>query len=254
MVAAKKKSVQPKTSPKPAKKGKTKPKKLLTPGRKPKSATPSSPTTRNSTAAVAQPEYLTAWQSTIEKRISILEESISNLRRDAPSSVSNQNRIMVSSSVLPKSTMKQQEARADSMSTADPFDIAAPPRPSTLPPPITISQKKPKNGSIMTRQGRPVTVGNESKFPPCASKYHTRYSSNEQHGTKECKYCRTCHVLEVLFNQGQEDCKWGGHKLCPSTVSKVLKDAPASVLETALQRSELFRLGTKLQVMRLGGI
>lgn len=155
MAAKKKKSVssKKKASPKPsAKKGVVKPKKSSsTPGRKSiPSATPpllhSSPTQGRPSsrqvpaAAVTQEEanhsIMTEWQSSIEKRLSILEESLSNLSRPS-------GRLSSGS----KTTTKQPKARrADSVSTADPFDIAAPPRPSTLPPPIIASSNKSKKG------------------------------------------------------------------------------------------------------------
>jgi len=154
MAAKKKKSVssKKKASPKPsAKKGVAKPKKpSSTPGRKSvSSATPpllhSSPTqgrpsSRQVPAAAVTQEAnhsMTEWQSSIEKRLSILEESLSNLSRQS-------GRLSSGSS---KTTTKQPKARrADSVSTADPFDIAAPPRPSTLPPPIIASSNKNKKG------------------------------------------------------------------------------------------------------------
>lgn len=42
----------------------------------------------------------------------------------------------------------------------------------------------------------------------CASRYHNRYADPSKHASAECKYCATCHLMEIVFGGVRRDCAW----------------------------------------------
>lgn len=44
--------------------------------------------------------------------------------------------------------------------------------------------------------------------PACVSPFHARYADPAKHASAECRYCATCHLMEILFRGEKRDCSW----------------------------------------------
>ncbi|KPA81371.1 hypothetical protein ABB37_03751 [Leptomonas pyrrhocoris] len=70
--------------------------------------------------------------------------------------------------------------------------------------------------------------------PACVSQYHKRYADASKHASSECRYCATCHLMEILFRGEKRDCVWR-HWPTTRKIEFHLKRFP-DVLKLALKR------------------
>jgi hypothetical protein len=78
----------------------------------------------------------------------------------------------------------------------------------------------------------------------CTSKYHARYGLAGSHGSSECPFCSTCHLLEFLFNGCTRDCAWR-HVPTEKKVRYHCRRHP-HILAIALRRTQDLLRGVRL--------
>lgn len=74
----------------------------------------------------------------------------------------------------------------------------------------------------------------ESGHVQCCSRFHSRYADPAKHASSECRFCATCHLMEILFNGCKADCVWK-HWPTKRRIQLHLKRFP-QVQATALDR------------------
>lgn len=86
---------------------------------------------------------------------------------------------------------------------------------------------------------RTVSVTNTLRHMQCASNYHGFYADREKHASKECRFCASCHLMEVIFNSCKADCLWK-HWPTERKIRLHLKRFP-EVMRLALERFSLMQ-------------
>ena len=120
---------------------------------------------------------------------------------------------------------------------------------------IMAVQKRPKPVDKKEREA-PTTkrIAQLTATFPCMSKYHTGFSEEMRHASKECCFCSKCHILETLFNSDSDSCKFSAHTPTEPRIQKILDGKPDALLLQALKRFDEWKASGNLEPEELDGI
>lgn len=84
-------------------------------------------------------------------------------------------------------------------------------------------------------------------YPSCVSQFHQRYADASKHASRACRYCATCHLMEIIFRNCQHDCACK-HWPTAGKIKYNLSKHPAA-FRLAMERFEKLQRGEQLAVV-----
>lgn len=156
------------------------------------------------------------------------------------------NRVLVTDATT---TLSQAVAVGQKRPRPDPFDLVTPtPRSHTAS--LFLGGATSSQFSPAQRSSRGKINPDLLATHPCRSKYHSKYAKDGSHGSSTCRWCTTCHMMEILFNGCTRDCAFKHGQISDKKISTHLKMFP-NVHRLAMKRWAESKSGKRLDPVDL---